>query len=101
MTLPEPEQRWRDLRDAGGYSIQLIGASSREAIQSFARNHKLDGERAYVQAELDGRDWYVFLYGMYGGFSEATEALEALPESLRRYQPWIRSVPTEGDLTPF
>lgn len=101
MTLPEPEQRWWDLRDAGGYSIQLIGASSKEAIQSFARNHKLEGERAYVQAELDGRDWYVFLYGMYGGFSEATEALEALPESLRRYQPWIRSVPTEGDLTPF
>ncbi|MCU7890120.1 MAG: SPOR domain-containing protein [Candidatus Thiodiazotropha sp. (ex Ustalcina ferruginea)] len=95
---PKSEQGWQALRGSGGYTIQLLGVSNKQSIASFANKHNLDGELAYIETE---KDWYILMYGLYGAFSEATTALESLSEELNRNQPWIRSVPAEGILTPF
>ncbi|MCU7931282.1 MAG: SPOR domain-containing protein [Candidatus Thiodiazotropha sp. (ex Codakia rugifera)] len=98
---PKSEQGWQALRGGGGYTIQLLGVSNKHAIASFAKKHNLEGELAYIETELNGKEWYILMYGIYSAFSEATIALDSLPEELKGNQPWIRSVPEEGILTPF
>jgi chromosome segregation ATPase len=86
---------WQTLRDRGGYTIQLIGVSNKEAIARFARKYSLQGEVAYVTTEREGRAWYVLLHGNYDNYTAALNALQALPEALPQ-QPWVRIMPNEG-----
>jgi hypothetical protein len=87
---------WQALRESGGYTLQLIGVSSRQAILAFAERHGLQGELAYVRTTREGKDWYILLRGMYGSYREAAKALQGLPEALKSQQPWIRKMPGSG-----
>jgi DamX protein len=78
---------WLALRDRGGYTIQLIGVSNKEAIATFTNKHGLQGEMAYITTEHEGRVWYILLYGAYANYTEAVNALQALPEVLKSQQP--------------
>ncbi|MCU7848442.1 MAG: SPOR domain-containing protein [Candidatus Thiodiazotropha sp. (ex Lucinoma kastoroae)] len=98
---PKSERGWQAFRGSGGYTIQLLGVSNKQAIAFFANKHNLEGELAFIETELNGKKWYILMHGIYGTFSEATNVLESLPDELKRNQPWIRSVPAEGILTPF
>ncbi len=100
-TLPAGVQQWRDWAAARAYSIQLIGASDRGSLLAYAAQSELDGERAILHTQREGDDWYTLLYGLYPTVSDARQALAALPETLRRYQPWIRLLPKQGEFTPF
>ncbi len=100
-TLPASVQHWRDWAAAGSYSIQLIGVSDQASLLAYAAQIGLDGERAILHTQREGTDWYVLLYGLYPTATDATQALNALPESLRRHQPWIRLLPKQGEYTPF
>ncbi|MCG7875523.1 MAG: SPOR domain-containing protein [Candidatus Thiodiazotropha taylori] len=89
---------WQALRNRGGYTIQLIGVSNKESIAAFANKHGLQGELAYIGTEREGSAWYILLHGTYDTYTEAANALETLPESLKSQQPWIRKMPDKGTI---
>ncbi|MES9950236.1 MAG: SPOR domain-containing protein [Candidatus Thiodiazotropha sp.] len=97
---PEPvsQDGWQALRSRGGYTIQLIGVSNKESMAAFANKHGLKGELAYVGTEREGSAWYILLHGTYETYTEAANALETLPESLKSQQPWIRRMPDKGTI---
>jgi chromosome segregation ATPase len=94
---PKPlQERWQALRERGGYTIQLIGVSREESIAVFITKHQLRGELAYITTQREGTAWYILLHGMHDSYTEASKALQRLPESLRSQQPWVRKMPSKG-----
>ena len=81
----------------GRYTIQLIGAYNREAATDLARRH-VDLQPLFQhQGQYQGRAWHVLLYGRYATWSEARQALKVLPEDMRAFGPWIRSLSGLGE----
>ncbi|MET0002698.1 MAG: SPOR domain-containing protein [Candidatus Thiodiazotropha sp.] len=95
---PVSQDGWQALRSRGGYTIQLIGVSNQESIAAFADKHGLKRELAYIGTEREGSAWYILLHGTYDTYTEAANALETLPESLKSQQPWIRKMPDKGTI---
>jgi hypothetical protein len=99
LEKPEPAQvRWQALRDRGGYTIQLVGVSKQDSITGFAAKHGLRGDLAYISTEREGRSWYILMFGMYESYTEASQALQGLPDSVRAQQPWVRKMPGKGSI---
>ncbi|MEW8469581.1 MAG: SPOR domain-containing protein, partial [Candidatus Thiodiazotropha sp.] len=98
---PGSPQAWQAMRKIGGYTIQLVGVSKREAIDAFIERYALEGEMAYTETERDGKAWYTLLFGIYSRQAEAANALQQLPERLQAQQPWIRRLPKTGILNPL
>jgi hypothetical protein len=102
LTLQQPkppEARWQAFRERGGYTIQLVGVSSQDTIAGFIAKHGLQGGMAYITTQREGRAWHILLYGMYDTYTEASKALLALPESLKRQQAWVRKMPDGGSIS--
>jgi DamX protein len=76
----------------------MVGLSNQSAIAVFTREHKLQGELAYITTEREGEPWYILLYGVYANYAEAAKALAALPDALKSQQPWIRKMPQQGTI---
>lgn len=75
----------------GHYTLQLSSASQAEPLQVIAKKYKLSNYLVY-ETQRHGRDWYVLVYGEYAGMTQAKQALQQLPEPLKKYTPWIRSL---------
>jgi septal ring-binding cell division protein DamX len=93
------EDSWQALRKRGGYTVQLIGVANKDSIPSFAAKYGLQGDLAYITTEREGKAWHILLYGMYDSYTEATKALQDLPESLKSQQPWARKMPSLGTIS--
>ena len=79
------------------YSIQVLATASRHRrnLQNFLQNRVRSGhiEDLYVyETRIDKNPWYGVLYGEFAEFSKAREALNALPKSMTRHQPFIRNI---------
>lgn len=74
------------------YIIQLVAAHNRAVIERAAADSDRAGQLAYYKGQFQGRDWYVLLYGDFPSRQQARSASGALPESIRRFKPWIRRV---------
>jgi len=96
QTRPEPSVRWGKAGAAGRYTLQLAGTHDQEALLRFSQRHPLPGDRSYYRTLYEGRDWYTLFQGIYDTQQQATEALDALPASAKRYRPWVRRIPSEG-----
>ncbi len=84
---------WEKAQQRNAYSIQLVGAHNKALLQRFHDSHNGADGLAFFQTTFNGRDWYILLYGAFDTVSAASKTLRTLPDSLRRYNPWIRRVP--------
>ncbi len=83
---------WLQERDPDHLTIQLVAGGEYASVQQFIATHSLQERAAIVGSRRNGEPWFVVLYGVYAGFSEAREALEALSEELKANKPWIRKL---------
>lgn len=76
------------------YTIQLLGARSEESIKQFIQQHAIENQAHYYRTQLDGKDWYVMVYGNFSSRDAAKEAIAKLPDSLQneKLHPWIREL---------
>lgn len=72
------------------YAVQIVSMSTEENLQRFIREHDLF-EKAHLRTYAKGQVWYVVLYGVYDGYSEAKRALDSIPYR-HQTQAWIRTV---------
>ena len=74
------------------YLLQLVAAHNKAVILRVAAESGQAGRLAFYTGQFQGRDWHVLLYGDFTSRAQALAASRDLPESIRRYQPWLRSV---------
>ncbi len=89
------DESWLKTLNPMEYSIQLVGAYRKSDLAGFIRRHRAAlpfEELSYFKRARNGRDWYILLYGNYQGFQTALNSLEALPASLQKNSPYIRSI---------
>jgi len=99
-------QFWLPRAEAQHFTIQLMWSSSddKKLMQRFLRK---DAVAPYLEsifithAANNDQQTLNLLLGEYEGFSQAQAALKALPEALRRFQPYLRNVRSvQAESTP-
>ncbi len=83
---------WTAALDPDRYTVQLVSYRDAENARAFLARHFEPGEAGYFASEQAGRRWYSVVYGEYASFKAARAAAAALPEPLRRGDPWVRKV---------
>ena len=72
------------------YTLQLASSTNPKLIQKHYRENQFEGEGGYYRSYRQGKNWYALVYGSYSSINEAKQAVEALPEELRKWKPWVR-----------
>ena len=73
------------------WTVQLVAVSTKQALESYARAHRLDGMSA-ARIAHDGKLYYALLLGVYETQELAKEASADLPAPLNELGVWIRSL---------
>jgi len=77
---------------AASYMLQLTGSVSERRIQEFVEKYSHRLSLSYIELRRNGAPWYIALSAAEPSRQAAQAAVKALPEALRRQQPWVRSV---------
>ncbi|MEZ5525711.1 MAG: AAA family ATPase [Pseudomonadales bacterium] len=79
------------------YTIRLLSAagSGSKTVERFLQtiSKTSDINQSYVTTLNTENNDYVVYYGNFQGYSDALKALQELPEPLRRFAPYISSIP--------
>jgi len=76
---------------ASHYTIQIVGAYDRSSLRKFVAKHGLGEQAEIMETRRKERPWYVVVYGDYADRAAAHDALDKLPEGMRRYGAWVRT----------
>lgn len=81
---------WLWAQNPGHYTVQLVGASTEEAVRAHLRGYDVSGNIALIATRRDGKPWFVLFWGDFADRPAAERAVVALPAPLKRVAPWIR-----------
>ncbi len=93
---PAPEQEaihreeWLLQQNPRHFTLQIAGTSSREGLQRYIEQYKLQDHSAYFRRTHNDKNWYSLLYGNYSSRDEAIDAAERLKAELGLDNIWIR-----------
>ncbi|MBL0512911.1 SPOR domain-containing protein [Aeromonas media] len=73
------------------YSVQLMGASNTQAVDSFVAEHGLAGKVWVYKTRFRGSPWYVVVQGDHANSTQAKAAIRKLSPALLKGQPWPKS----------
>ncbi|WP_237468011.1 SPOR domain-containing protein [Vibrio stylophorae] len=73
------------------YTLQVMAVSHKKNYQSFVQSLPKHEAIWINEKSVDGIPWYAILYGEFATRDEAKAALNALPASVRKLGPFIRS----------
>lgn len=87
-----PDEKWLAELAEHDYLVQLVGASGRNSLEFFAKEHLANSIRTsrIIRSERDGKDWFILLTGPYSSKAQARVAIDNLPPKARENGPWIR-----------
>ncbi len=88
--VPAKGKKWILSRSPGAFTLQLFGSNHKTNAESFIANHAIQKQATYFHNLRDGQDWYSVIYGEYSDQQAASNAIKALPASLKNLKPWIR-----------
>jgi DamX protein len=72
------------------YTLQLIGGSSKASIQQVVDRNHLQQKAKIYHTNLNGKDFYVLIYGSYPTQAAAAAEISRLPGSLQQLKPWVK-----------
>jgi DamX protein len=73
--------------------VQLAGFRDRADIDTFIRNHDLQGPLYLRTESWRGRPWYALVQSLHSSMAQAEAASAALPPNLARLDTWLRPLP--------
>ena len=88
-------QTWLDSQPGDTYTLQILGAHNQQELQDFLKKLSADldiGKVFVYPTTVKGKPSHTLLYGSYHTQSEAQQALQTLPRTLRPFNPYLRSV---------
>ncbi len=83
---------WILEQDAKSFTVQLTSWADKQRAIRYIRDNRLQNDAAYVHTRSRGKDWYLVVYRTYPSLKAARQAIEQLPEHLKKYSPWVRNV---------
>jgi len=86
---------WLAAHPEAGYTIQLLGAADLQYLGQYLKNlpKSIDSESIFVyRKSAEARPSLTVIRGLYATPTEAADAIDALPQELRRFQPFLRSL---------
>lgn len=88
---PGAQTAWLWSQDPGYYTLQLMSGKNENAIKSFIKQHRLKGKAVYFKSIKEHQTRFVLVFGSYPNRPAAQKAIQALPASLQKSKPWVRS----------
>ncbi len=88
---------WLAAHPEAGYTLQLLGAADHAYLRQYLKNlpKSIDSESIFVyRKSAEARPSLTVIRGLYATPAEAADAIEALPQELRRFQPFLRNLRT-------
>jgi DamX protein len=82
---------WLMSRAPGRYTLQLVGARQRAALDKFVRDHNISRPYAVFERQMGGSAWYSLVAGDYPDRDAAVAARERLPQALKGTGVWPRT----------
>lgn len=83
---------WIFDQDDSKYTVQFGSSASRALLREFAAEFPAGTELVIYQSRRASADSeFGMVHGVFDSIREATAALDALPQEVLRYEPWIRS----------
>lgn len=82
---------WLRSRQGGRYTLQLVGAREKAAIDRFIRRHGIERPYAVYQREMSGSPWYSLVAGDYRDRDEAVAVRDRMPTALAGSGVWPRT----------
>ncbi len=83
---------WLRKQPANAHTVQLFGVRDRSAAERYRTRHGISQQSAVLTGSLNGKPWYVVVYGYYPNRAAALTAMARLPAPLRATKPWARSI---------
>jgi DamX protein len=87
---PVNGKKWILSRSPGAFTLQLFGSNHKTNAESFISKHAIQKQATYFHSLRGEQDWYSVIYGEYSDQQAASNAIKALPTSLKNLKPWIR-----------
>jgi len=87
----EINHKWIKEREAGHYTLQLLGVSTEQAAKEFVARHKDLNNLIYFKNKRNKGQWFSILYGDFVNKTEASKASKSMPASLGKLKPWLRN----------
>ncbi|MDX2426471.1 MAG: SPOR domain-containing protein [Cycloclasticus sp.] len=87
----EINHKWIKEREAGHYTLQLLGVSTEQAAKEFVTRHKDLNNLIYFKNKRNKGQWFSVLYGDFVNKTEASKASKSVPASLGKLKPWLRN----------
>lgn len=89
IIIPSPDD-WVREQNPRFYTLQLASSTNPRKIEKYFRDNELEGNAGYYRNVRKGKNWYALVYGAYPSSKEAQQAIETLPEGMRKWKPWVR-----------
>jgi DamX protein len=83
--------QWLRQQPGKYFTLQLFATTSRDKRDRFVGQQDHAERFATFETRRDGALWYAVTYGSYATKTEATSAAAALPPSVGRVEPWVRT----------
>lgn len=90
LTL-SPEE-WVTSQDPKHYTLQLASSTNQQLIDKYYLENELTGKAGYYRSKREGEEWYALVYGAYPSVQAAKDAIETLPQDLKKWSPWVRNI---------
>jgi len=84
-------EQWIKSKNPSHYALQLLGVSNEDQLIGFINKYGLNDKVGYFKTRLNGKEWWVLIYGEYKSMNDAKSATETLPEYLKHPSPWVRT----------
>ena len=86
-----PEE-WVASQNPKYYTLQLASSTNQQLIDKYYRENELQGHAGYYRSKREGEEWYALVYGAYPSVQDAKDAIETLPQDLKKWSPWVRNI---------
>lgn len=85
-------QQWVSAQNPRYYTLQLASSTNKALIEKYYQENQLSGNAGYYRSKREGEYWYALVYGAYPSVNAAKEAIDSLPEDLKKWSPWVRNI---------
>ena len=83
---------WVASLDPALFTLQLASYTERADAQRLADSFAAGNPVGVYRSSKNGKRRYAVVYGVYASHAQASAAVEALPERVRKMKPWVRKV---------
>lgn len=85
-------QEWVAAQNPNYYTLQLASSTNVQLIEKYYSENDLVGKAGYYRSQREGEDWYALVFGAYPSVQDAKDAIDNLPEDLKKWSPWVRNI---------